>query len=90
MRGALSEFGAHARDDDAALVAIRRISPEPEVSVRLEAGALPAASRALMEHGPAADDRRPYLFLLGGVGDRASSRSRSRRSRARRTSRSSR
>ncbi len=44
VRGALSDFGAHARDDDAALVVIRRSAPEPEVSALYEAAALPAAS----------------------------------------------
>jgi PAS domain S-box-containing protein len=44
VRGALSQFGAHARDDDAALVAIRRTVREGEVSARIEADALPAVS----------------------------------------------
>lgn len=44
VRGALSEFGARARDDDAALVAIRRVAPDGALSLRLEAGAQPATS----------------------------------------------
>ena len=42
--GALSEFGARAREDDAALVAIRRVAPDGALSLRLEAGAQPATS----------------------------------------------
>lgn len=44
VRGALFEFGARARDDDAALVAIRRVAPDSELVLRLEAGAQPAAT----------------------------------------------
>ena len=49
MRGALSEFGARAREDDAALVAIRRIAPDARCAAEAGAGASRAAASALME-----------------------------------------
>lgn len=43
VRSALSAFGAKAREDDAAVVAIRRRSPGAERFERAEAGAVPVA-----------------------------------------------
>jgi PAS domain S-box-containing protein len=44
VRGALMEFGARARDDDAALVAIRRVTSDGDLAQRLELEAQPATS----------------------------------------------
>ncbi len=46
VRGALSAFGAHARDDDAALVAIRRSAPDNVVGGRFESAGLRRISPA--------------------------------------------
>ena len=44
VRGALTEFGARAREDDAALVAIRRAGSDGDLRVRLERGVQSATS----------------------------------------------
>ena len=74
VRGALSEFGARARDDDAALVAIRRAGsdvrpPRPARAWRPAGRLVPDGAR------PGRDDRRPIAVPGRGRRDRASSRS---------------
>jgi PAS domain S-box-containing protein len=44
VRGALTEFGARAREDDAALVAIRRAGSDGDLGLRLEHGVQSATS----------------------------------------------